>query len=146
MPANAAETKSELVMSRTFKAPRSLVFEAWTTAEHVARWFTPRPLTTSACTVDFRPGGAFRVVMRMPDGLEHPFEGSYTDIVKDERIVFVGRIHGEVDVETTVTFKDAGNDTVVDVKQTYSKETENTRGAHAGWTATLDQLGEHIAR
>src|ERR1700735_1898677 len=84
----------ELVLTRTFDAPRRLVFEAWTKAEHVAKWFTPRPLTTSECVVDFRPGGTFRIVMRMPQGGEHPFDGRFTEIAAPERLRVVGELAG----------------------------------------------------
>jgi uncharacterized protein YndB with AHSA1/START domain len=140
-----ARRPPDLVLTRTFAAPRRLVFEAWTKAEHVARWFTPRPLVTSACEIDFRPGGVFRVVMRMPSGLEHPFEGRFGEIVAPERLVFTGKIHGEIDVETTVTFADEGERTTLSVRQTYSRASDATRGAPEGWRATLDQLGEHVA-
>src|SRR5580704_2362612 len=112
-----SDSDRQFVTTRTFDAPRRLVFEAWTRAEHVARWFTPRPLTTSACEVDFRPGGVFRVVMRMPGGLEHPFEGHYGEIVVPERITFRGKVHGEIDVETVVTFDDHGERTTIHVLQ-----------------------------
>jgi uncharacterized protein YndB with AHSA1/START domain len=134
-----------LVVSRTFDAPRRLVFEAWTKAEHVARWFTPRPLTTSQCEVDFRPGGVFRIVMRMPDGFEHPFEARFGEIVVPERLSFSGKIHGEIDIETTVAFADLGERTTITVRQTYSRASDATRGAPEGWKATLDQLGEVVA-
>jgi uncharacterized protein YndB with AHSA1/START domain len=143
--AAASDEGREFTTTRTFDAPRRLVFEAWTKAEHVARWFTPRPLTTSACEVDFRPGGVFRVTMRMPDGLEHPFEGTYGEIVAPERITFHGKIHGEIDVDTTVTFAEHGERTTLTVRQTYSAVTDATRGAPEGWKATLDQLGEVVA-
>ena len=138
-------TPPPLVVSCTFDAPRRLVFEAWTKAEHVARWFTPRPLTTSDCEIDFRPGGVFRVVMRMPDGLEHPFEGTFGEIVAPERLTFRGKIHGEIDVETVVTFVDHGERTTLTVVQTYSAASDATRGASEGWKASLDQLGEVVA-
>ena len=138
--------KPELIMSRTFDAPRRMVFEAWTKAEHVAKWFTPRPLTTSLCDVDFRPGGVFRVSMRMPDGTEHLFDGSFTEIDAPERLVFIGALGDGNEIHTTVTFADEGDKTKLTVHQTYAFESSATRGAKQGWTATLDQLGEHAAR
>ena len=62
------EKKPELRLSRVFDAPRSLVWEAWSKAEYVKRWFTPAPLTTPRCEVDLRTGGIFCLVMKMPDG------------------------------------------------------------------------------
>jgi uncharacterized protein YndB with AHSA1/START domain len=131
-------------MSRTFDAPRDLVFEAWTKAEYVQRWFTPAPLTTPTCEVDARPGGVFRVVMRMPDGVEHPMEGKFVEVVPSERIVWTARITGGLDVHTTVSFVAVGDKTRLDVHQVYSFENESTRGAQAGWTATLDQLAAFV--
>ncbi len=63
----------DLVITRVFDAPRQLVFEAWTKAEHVSRWFGPAPLTISRCEMDFRPDGSFRFVMRAPNGEDYPF-------------------------------------------------------------------------
>ena len=137
-----------LKLTRLFDAPRALVFEAWTSADHVARWFAPRPLTIPRCTVEFRVGGIFRCVMRMPDGFEHPMEGTFREIVVPERIVFASEIqgeHGPIQIVTHVSFAEEGGKTRIDVRQTYSAESRETRGAHPGWTATLDQLGEHAA-
>ena len=54
----------EIVITRTFDAPRALVFDAWTRPEHVGRWYG----TLSVCEIDLRPGGAWRYVISEPDG------------------------------------------------------------------------------
>jgi uncharacterized protein YndB with AHSA1/START domain len=145
--ANVTTKKPELKMTRVFDAPRRLVFEAWSKPEYVSRWFTPQPLTTPRCELDFRTGGKFYVVMRMPDGIEFPMDATYDEVVANERIVFSATIHGGVHVHTTVTFADAdGGKTRLDVHQVYSHETDATRGANAGWTATLNQLAAHLSR
>ena len=79
-------------MTREFDAPKRLVFEAWSKAEHVARWFTPAPLTTPSCEVDLRTGGVFRLVMRMPDGMEFPMDAKFIEVIAEER----GRMQGFV--------------------------------------------------
>ena len=134
--------KLALVMVRTFDAPRSLVFEAWTKAEHVRKWFTPRPLTTSACEVDFRPGGVFRITMRLPEGAEHPFDAKFGEVDPPGMLTFDGRLPDGNQIRTQVTFADRGEQTTVTVVQSYSFASEATRGATMGWTATLDQLGD----
>ena len=48
---------------------------AWTTPEHLKKWFTPAPWTTVDCEIDLRPGGIFRTVMRSPEGQEFPNVG-----------------------------------------------------------------------
>jgi uncharacterized protein YndB with AHSA1/START domain len=142
----AAPKKHELHLRRTFDAPRAAVFAAWSTAEHLSRWFSPRPLTTSRCEVDFRPGGVFRLVMSTPEGTEYPFDGKFVEIVAPSLIVFTGRVHDDNDCETTVTFTEEGGKTTLAVRQTYAFESDATRGAPQGWGLTLDQLGEHVAR
>jgi len=73
-------------MTRIFDAPRHPVFEAWTKPEHVARWWGWRDSTLSVCEIDLRPGGAWRFVLRRPDGQEYPFKGVYREIAAPERL------------------------------------------------------------
>ncbi len=142
---SAVEGKPEdLVITRVFNAPRRLVFEAWTTAEHVSRWFAPSPLTMPSCELDFRPGGAFRFVMRAPDGTEYPFEGVFREIVVPDRIVFTGAVHEGNATVTTITFAEHDGKTTLTMCQTFTFESAATRGAKQGWTMTFDQLGEHV--
>lgn len=140
------KSKPELRMSRVFDAPKRLVFMAWSKAEYVSRWFTPAPLTTPSCEVDLRAGGVFRLVMRMPDGVEYPMNAKFLEVVENERIVFVAKIHGDLEAHTTVTFTELDGKTTLSVHQVYSYESDATRGAQAGWTQTLDQLAEQVQR
>jgi uncharacterized protein YndB with AHSA1/START domain len=140
------EKPLDLVITRVFNARRQLVFEAWTKAEHVSRWFAPRPFTMPRCEVDFRPGGVFRFVMRAPNGPDYPFEGAFREIVAPERIVFTGTIHDGNAAVTTIMFAEHGGKTTVTIHQTYTFESEATRGAKQGWTLTLDQLGKHLGQ
>jgi uncharacterized protein YndB with AHSA1/START domain len=134
----------ELRINRVFDAPKQLVFEAWTKAEYLSRWFTPAPLTTHTCEVDFRPGGVFRLTMRTPDGIEFPMDARFTEIVADERIVFAATVHGDLRILTTVTFLETDGKTTLTVHQIYSHESDATRGANAGWTSTLNQLAAYL--
>jgi uncharacterized protein YndB with AHSA1/START domain len=78
----------EIVMTRTFNAPRHLVFDAWTKPELLKRWFgTPPGWTMPVCEVDLRPGGTYRYVMRGPDGEEVVMRGEYREVVRPERLV-----------------------------------------------------------
>jgi uncharacterized protein YndB with AHSA1/START domain len=133
------------VMTRTFAAPRERVFEAWSKPEHIASWWGPRGFTMPACEVDLRAGGAFRFVMRGPDGADYPFDGMYESVDPPSRLVFHGTLHDGVRVRTSVTFEDRGAQTLVTVEQTYSAETDATRGAPVGWTQTLDRFAAFLA-
>lgn len=136
--------KPELRLSRVFDAPKRLVFEAWMKPEYVQRWFSPAPLTVPSCELDARVGGAFRVVMRAPDGTEFPMDGKFTEIVPESRIAWDAQIHDGLAVQTTVDFTEHEGKTTLDVHQIYAFENEATKGAHRGWTLTLNQLGEHL--
>jgi uncharacterized protein YndB with AHSA1/START domain len=144
----SSSKKRELTIERVFDAPRDLVFQAWTEPEHMAQWWGPRGFTLPICEMEFRAGGKFRFVMRGPDGKEYPFQGTYLEIAEAERILFQGVIHDEPghQVWTTVTFADDKGKTKVTVQQTYSFESDATRGAQEGWRQTLDRLGEYLAR
>ena len=77
----------EFVITRVFDAPRSLVFKMWTDPKHMAHWWGPKGFTNPVCEMDVRPGGAWRIVMRGPDGGEHPAKGVYREVVAPGRLV-----------------------------------------------------------
>lgn len=139
--------KAQLVLTRVFKAPRKLVFQAWTDPKHLAQWWGPREFTTEIREMNVKPGGAWSYVMRGPDGNEYPFDGVYVEVVEPERLVFDGSIHGvpEQRVWTEVTFADQGGKTEVNVRQLYTFESDATRGASIGWNQQFYRLEELLA-
>jgi len=67
----------ELEWTRTFNAPRHLVFGTWTKPELLTRWFAPEGWTLPVCEVDPRPGGAYRYVMRRDNGADMVMHGVF---------------------------------------------------------------------
>jgi uncharacterized protein YndB with AHSA1/START domain len=145
-------TPRELVITRIFDAPRALVFEAWTKPEHLVHWFCPNGFTLPVCEMDFRVGGSQRLCMRASGGWEHYVRGVYREIVPAERIVWTSAFEDVPgsEVVTTVTFADhEGKDsckTKLTVHQTFSFESDATRGAPQGWTETLEHLAAYVAK
>jgi len=72
---------------RVFDAPRRLVWEAMSKAEHYPHWWGPRSQRMASCELDFRPGGKWRFVTAGADGVEHAFRGEIREVVPFERIV-----------------------------------------------------------
>jgi uncharacterized protein YndB with AHSA1/START domain len=143
----AQSAELELILTRIFDAPRALVFEAWTKPEHMMHWFCPNGFTLPVCEMDFRVGGRYRLCMRGPDGKEHWVRGAYQEIVPAERIVFTGSLeHDGNETMTTVTFADHAGKTRLTMHQTFSIETDSTRGARQGWTETLEHLAAYVAK
>src|SRR5580704_17141265 len=105
----AAAPEREVIITRIFDAPRSLVFKAWTDPKHIQRWWGPKGFTNPVCELDVRVGGAWRIVMRGPNGVDYPGSGVYREIVEPERLVFTNIAEDQegnklLDGFTTVTF------------------------------------------
>jgi uncharacterized protein YndB with AHSA1/START domain len=148
-PVQAAQNKlpaPPTEMTRVFDAPRALVFEMWSTAEHLKKWFAPKPMTIPQCELELRAGGILKFTMRMPNGVEFPFLGKFEEVIKNEKIVFSGLVHDDNTCHTVVTFEDApGGKTKLSVLQTYAYASPATGGAQQGWMSTLDNLAERLS-
>ena len=76
----------ELTVERLIDAPVDAVWRAWT--DHLTEWWCPKPWTTEVIEMDMKPGGRSAMVMRGPNGEEHPMEGVFLEVVPARRIVF----------------------------------------------------------
>lgn len=83
---------NEIVMTRLFRAPRRLVYDAFTQPELVRRWLgAVSGFTMPVCEIDLRVGGTYRYMWRGPDGSSLGMSGVYLEIVPAERIVSTER-------------------------------------------------------
>jgi uncharacterized protein YndB with AHSA1/START domain len=148
-----ARAERELTMTRVFDAPRALVYKAWTDPKHMSRWFGPKVFTTPVCELDVRPGGAWKIVMRGPDGSEFPGGGVYREIIPRERLAFTNNAldkSGNVLLEgfTTVTFEDenGGTKLTMHTRATALAQVAEAmlQGMEQGWAQTLDKLGDEL--
>ena len=166
MPAmtSRVEHNKELVLERTFKAPRTLVFEAFTTADHLRHWWGPRGWELTHCTVDLRPGGKWHYCMKCMDtnqgdfyGMESWGLGIYDEILAPERLVYTDYFsdaEGEVNADmpstqAILTFEEVGGGTRVISRSVYTTEdalkTVMVMGMLQGISETWDRLAEHLA-
>jgi uncharacterized protein YndB with AHSA1/START domain len=149
-------SEREIVIARTFDAPRELVWELWTKPEHIARWWGPQGFTTSIEEFDLRTGGRFKHVMRGPDGTAYPNLSVFREIVPLERIVYSHgggkETGGGAHFEATWTFESLGaRRTRVTGRMLF--ESADARdfvireyGAVEGGKQTLARLAEQVAR
>jgi uncharacterized protein YndB with AHSA1/START domain len=145
-----------LRLSRVFHAPRETVFKAWSSADHVKRWFSPETYSVSDATVDMRVGGPFEVCMRSPRGEEHWTRGTFVEVAPHTRLVIDMRVADRAGeplfrAYTEVQFSDALGGTRMDVEQTYtfidpSIAAPMVAGAPEGWRTTLDKLETEVVR
>jgi uncharacterized protein YndB with AHSA1/START domain len=147
----------EIVLSRVFRAPRELVWKAWTDPELVVKWWGPRGFTTAIETMDFRVGGVWKHVMHGPDGAAYPNKSIFKEIVPLERITYShggGREDGSApgaNFVATWTFDDEGEGaTRLTGRMVFpSKEARDIvvreYGAIEGGRQTLERLSEEIS-
>jgi len=138
-----------IVITRAFDAPRSLVFEAWTKAEHVAQWWDPSGAPLAVCDIDLRPHGAFRFVHQGPDGVNHPFTGLYREVTAPARLVFTTRVapSGAESIGTLVFSEHEGRTTLTMTIECQSKADRDAllkMRVDVGTTRTLDNLDEYL--
>lgn len=158
------EHGKELVLERTFKAPRALVFEAFTTAEHLRQWWGPRGWELTHCAVDLRPGGRWHYGMKCVNrsqgdfyGMEAWGLGIYEEIAAPERLVYKdhfsdaeGNINTEMpSTQAVLTFEEVDGGTRVVSRSVYTTDAElqtvMDMGMLQGITQTWDRLSEHLA-
>jgi uncharacterized protein YndB with AHSA1/START domain len=140
----------EIVLTRVFDAPRDLVFEAHTSCEHMSRWWGPRRYEVSSCEMDFRPGGAWRIVHRGADGTEHGFRGEFREIVRPERIVWTFEYEGmpgHVSVDT-LTLQERDGKTSLTATSVFDSVEDRDgmlqSGMQEGAAETWDRLDEYL--
>ena len=140
-----------VVITRTFGAPRALVWRAWTEPAHVRRWYGPSYLAFSVCEIDLRPGGRWRYVLRAPDGSEHGFGGEYREIVPPERLVYTEGYEAMPGHEyvVTLTFAEHGGKTTLTSRGVYQsfedRDGHVASGMEGGMRETLDRLAAHLS-
>jgi len=145
----ATASDAELVINRTFDAPRDLVWKAWT--ERMGEWSAPKGFTIPIGEGDVRPGGRWRATMKSGDGAELKLGGVYREVVPPERLVFTHAWedqNGGHSPETlvTVVLIDRCSKTEMRFKQTGFESTGARDGHSEGWGSSFDRLEELLAK
>lgn len=110
----ATPSDRELVITRTFDAPRALVWAAFTDPKHVPNWQTgPEGFTMPVCEIDLRPGGNWHYVWRNAHGREFGATGTYREVDPPKRFSFVTNQNGEEQTSTTTFTEENGRTTVI---------------------------------
>jgi uncharacterized protein YndB with AHSA1/START domain len=166
---NTKTRDAEFEITRTFNAPCTLVFKAYSEAERLAQWWGPAGLTWVKSELDFRPGGHFHYCMKAPDGREMWGRFDYIEIADPDQIVFTNAFSDAsgaavrapfapdwpLEVMNVVTFSaDTENTTTVRLRAWPHKGSEAEYQAFAdmrpslqqGFAGTFDQLSAYLAK
>ncbi len=153
-PNTSPTANREIVLSRVFDAPRSLVWQAFTDPKHVVKWWGPRGFSDTTKKHDFRVGGVWEHVMHGPDGVDYPNKATFKVIVPEESITFTlgGGRNDKPGVSFTATWTfetvEANKTRLTgrmvfpsaDMRNYVAKEF----GAVEGGKQTLERLSEHL--
>jgi len=146
--AKMAATK-ELTITRTFNAPRELVWKTWTDVKHIEQWWGPTGFTNPVCEWNAKKGNKIFIQMKAPDGVIYPMDGVFGEIIQNEKIVFTSAAldkKGEhlFEVLNTITFIEEGNKTKLILNLVFSNITPEgvpyIAGAEMGWNLSLTKL------
>jgi uncharacterized protein YndB with AHSA1/START domain len=141
----------QIVITRVIDSSRRLLFEAWTEARHLARWFGPHGFTTTTRAFEFRPGGVWDFDLLGPDGTVFANWVEWRHIEPPERIAYRQGTHANDPsaFETTVTFEEREGGTAITLRTLFgTKEQRDHVAKHyravEGGHETLERLGAYV--
>jgi uncharacterized protein YndB with AHSA1/START domain len=144
-------SNTQILITRSFDAPRHLVFRAWTTPELIKRWWSGGHGEVTVADVDLRVGGTWRYALVTPDGYEVGFHGEYREVVPDERIVCTEAFEGIPDPDGNAalcTYDFTESEGCTTLRLLVEHRTQEGRDAHlnsgmeSGMQKSLDLLEE----
>lgn len=147
------DPKTDLTFTRTLDAPRSVLWECWTTPEHIRHFFVPKPHGIDACEIDLRVGGKFNTTMNV-EGNVMKNEGVYLEVVDGERLVFTDTYSegwkpaADPFMTAIIEFADdgkGGTTYTVTARHRSSEARQNHEdmGFYDGWGTVATQLEEY---
>lgn len=140
----------EIVITRVFRAPAAIVFDAWTKPEHVRRWWAPKShgVTLEQCDADVRAGGTYRYVLARGKAERFAFSGKYLEITRPTRLVYTQCFEAfpGAEVVVTVSFEEREGSTRLVSHEVYASrealEGALASGMESGMRETFEQLEE----
>ncbi len=151
------EDNTTLVITRTLKAPRELVWKMFSDPFHLAQWWGPKGFSNRIDKLDFRTGGSWLHVMIGPDGREFPTANDIVEVTPPRRIVFRNapadpKIFGDnppPGFTKTISFAEIDGGTLLTLVCSFDKpahkEAVIRRGFSAGTNESFDKLEALLA-
>jgi uncharacterized protein YndB with AHSA1/START domain len=146
---------TDLSFTRHLKAPRTLLWECWTRAEHIPHFFVPRLHRVVACEIDLRVGGRFDTTFEV-EGARMENHGVYLEIVEGEKLVFTDAFSEgwkpapDPFLTAILLLADAeGGGTkytaIARHRSPEARASHEEMGFFAGWGTVADQLDDYAA-
>ncbi|MBW4655980.1 MAG: SRPBCC domain-containing protein [Kaiparowitsia implicata GSE-PSE-MK54-09C] len=135
----------DLILTRSFRAPRPQVWNAWTQPQHVQRWFGCGDMPMTECTIDLRVGGTWRYVLQNPSG-DMALSGEYLEVTPCDRLVATERYEWVPDSDhiNTLTLTECDGTTTLQILVQYAaaahRDADLQHGMETGLRDTLNRL------
>ena len=147
------DPETDLTFTRNIDAPVSLLWECWTTPEHIKHFFVPRPHSVSDCEIDLRVGGRFNTTF-VVDGAEMKNDGVFLEIVDRKRLVFTDaytegwKPSADPFLTAIIDFQDNGNGTTAYTatarhRSPEARKNHEDMGFYDGWGTVVTQLEDY---
>lgn len=147
------DPETDLTFTRTIPVPRSVLWECWTTPEHIKHFFVPKPHSVESCEVDLRVGGRFNTTF-IVDGSEMKNDGVYLEVEDDRRLVFTdGYSEGwkpaaDPFMTAIIEFEDDGNGgtkytATARHRSSEARKSHEEMGFFDGWGTVATQLEDY---
>lgn len=146
----------DLEIVRVMRAPRALVWKAWSDPDHLKQWWCPKPWTTEVRAFELRTGGAFHTFMSGPDGGESDNPGVFLEVTPMSRIVWTSALgpgwrpqESWLPMTAFISMEDDGSGTRYTARVLHrdeaSRKQHEEMGFHEGWGTCLSQLEAYAA-
>ena len=142
---------TEILITRCFEAPRTLIWDALTTPRHLLRWWGPDFCPLVACSIDLCPGGAWRYLARDAEGNELAWRGVYQEIDIPKRMVSTEVFEGFPEAESLNTMTLIEHDGVTTLRTLVKHASQEFRDGHVqsgmegGMQLTFNRLEDLLA-
>jgi uncharacterized protein YndB with AHSA1/START domain len=136
-----------LRLERLIPAPPELLFALWTQPAELLRWWGPEEYQTSVHTLEVRPGGRWRIILRRSDAAELATSGVYRIVEPPRCLAFTWAWEDERgarghETEVVVNFEPAPGGTRLVLLQQHFENAQRRDGHHAGWSASFGRLAD----
>ena len=138
-----------ITFTRLVKAPRELVFKAWTDPKMLAKWWGPNGFSNPVCEFEPAPGGRIYICMKAPDGTEYPMDGEVLAVTPPERLEFISAALDENNnrlfrTHNILTLTEESGETRLTLEVKVNNVTPGAemylKGMNEGWSQSLERL------
>lgn len=150
---SASSFQETLTLTRCFQAPIDQVFEAWTKAELLAKWFGPEGFRVSSASINCSEGGYYEIIICSPDNNEIKHYGEYIHIDAPHKLIFTWVLEGQscqgsdgqhANTLVEINFKSLGDTTEITLQHEKLPDQTSYDGHRFGWLGCLDSLADYL--